>query len=237
MITFLHTSVFIALNANEEKAIARFEMLMEKSLWTSDAVLMGTTDLIHHYLQKMETAKTKPEVDEIDDRVIGLWRHVIEKYPNDSRGYWYLSGYYQQLHLPEKELYYLQLATGARTNILFNAIDRLGQTYLERMLPDSAIAMWKRSMTLFPNQPVAYMDIGIAYRMKQDFITAVSYLEKSRTLDSTNVDVYLNLGFVYQALKNYPLAVYHWRRFIQLAPNDKNVPYIKTELEKLRSLL
>lgn len=72
----------------------------------------------------------------------------------------------------------------------------------------------------FPDRAVSYLNLGAVYQRKGDFVTAMTYYEKARALDSANPVVKINIGSLYQAQGNCLKAIEVYNEVISVCPQD-----------------
>ena len=62
--------------------------------------------------------------------------------------------------------------------------------------------------------------LGADSYFKQDFQKALMYYLQALALDVNNSVAYYNLGLTYDAMREYELAVAHYKKAIAINPND-----------------
>ena len=67
---------------------------------------------------------------------------------------------------------------------------------------NKAILYLTKSTTINPGGKDAFLDLGVAYRFKQDYTKSADALQKALEIDPTDQSAYINLGVTYQNLGN-----------------------------------
>lgn len=114
-----------------------------------------------------------------------------------------------------------------------------GNQYLSNHQYSEAILEYKAALKLNPYYKEAYLNLGIAYQLKQLFKDAISQYEKAIKLDKNYVDAYINLGLCYEKQDLLSKAKINFEKAIELDPvnaeahfNLANVFYRKKEIKK-----
>lgn len=102
--------------------------------------------------------------------------------------------------------------------------------------PSAAIASYQRAIREAHGfQPEAYTGLGIALDDKGRYDEAASAFSKALAqLSDTEPIVYQLLGAVYEKQEKYKEAVAAYEKYLQLAPDGKLAPAIRSIIEQLR---
>jgi protein O-GlcNAc transferase len=82
------------------------------------------------------------------------------------------------------------------TNV--NALNYLGVLCLQKKNYLLAIQHFEKAVSLGPNNPIVYFNLGNALRSKGNYGDAIACYQKAVQLDPNMADAYNNLGLVYQ---------------------------------------
>ncbi len=98
-----------------------------------------------------------------------------------------------------------------------------GRAYLvlankERKYFKQAFSRLKKAISLDPNYPIFYNDIGIAYLNSGEYKIAGQNFFKAKELVPGFFDPYLNLGVLYYRMKNLPLAIKNAKAALNIEP-------------------
>ncbi len=100
----------------------------------------------------------------------------------------------------------------------------------------AAIAAYRRALREARGvQPEAYTGLGIALEEKGRYAEAAdAYTKAIAQLADTEPILYELLGRTYERLENYKAAVAAYEKYLQLAPDGKLAPAIRSIIEQLR---
>jgi len=74
----------------------------------------------------------------------------------------------------------------------------------------------------------AYYNMGCVYRAIKDMQRAEEYFLKALSINDQDAAVHFNLGILYDDDLGRPeKARYHYEQYLELAPNDRDVPLVK----------
>jgi tetratricopeptide (TPR) repeat protein len=103
----------------------------------------------------------------------------------------------------------------------------------KQKFPDSkkAIEYLSQAIRLDPNDALAYINRGIAYRNLKQYQQAINDYDQATRLDPSDADAYYNRGITYSHLKQYQHAIKDYDQAIQFDPgnakayNNRGVAY------------
>ncbi|MDR2906890.1 MAG: tetratricopeptide repeat protein [Bacteroidales bacterium] len=82
----------------------------------------------------------------------------------------------------------------------------------------------QQALEQFPEQPLVYYMLGIAYNLKADYDMAMQYLEQAIPLAQTNrrllTQLYSDLGDIYHQLKNPEKSDLNYRKALEIEPEN-----------------
>lgn len=109
----------------------------------------------------------------------------------------------------------------------------LGVSYGALEQPDQAAEAYRQVLELQPNHISARFNLALIEYQRGDYRAAVRTLETILGKDSSHAKSHFLLGVVYaERLENMGRAKQHYRRFLQLAPNDRNAPAVRSWLQR-----
>lgn len=95
---------------------------------------------------------------------------------------------------------------------------------------DRAIAEFTKSITLEPNNAVAYGMRGSLYADNKEFVSAIADFNMVIALAPDDSDGYVARGLAYAGKNEFDLAIADFRRALEINPSDQNT---KELLKKL----
>lgn len=120
------------------------------------------------------------------------------------------------------------LAKKAGESAQIAAYNELGNNYKQKGLYDDAISSYKKALQIDPKDAGSHYNLGFAYVKKGLYNEAVLETESALKLDPKLADAHRNLGLIYYLyLKDSKKAVYHFKKLLQLAPNQLDAENIK----------
>ena len=94
-----------------------------------------------------------------------------------------------------------------------------GVKHYNDKLYDKAIASFRESAAVYPNNAMVYYNLGKIYQMQGDNNLAKSYYEDAIKYDSNDSASLISIGMIYFAEKNYPKALEYYNKTLKVAPN------------------
>lgn len=120
------------------------------------------------------------------------------------------------------------LAKKAGKSAQIAAYNELGNKYKQKGLYDDAISYYKKALEIDTKDAGSHYNLGSAYVKKGLYNEAVLETESALKLDPKLADAHRNLGLIYYLyLKDSKKAVYHFKKLLQLAPNQPDAENIK----------
>lgn len=145
------------------------------------------------------------------------------------------AGNYEEALTNYKSLYTQAMALGMKKTVIARTLLGIGGTYLTLHKPDSALYYsqkgYKISKAIDDNVGMSYFDVdfGIAYYLKDDYETSLSYLQKAQTFMETVgnekrlPEVFFYIGVCHYRLKNYENAISYLKDVILVASQSEKV--------------
>ena len=89
-------------------------------------------------------------------------------------------------------------------------------------------------MTLQPDNPKPYYNLGIVYSKRGKSKEAFDYFEKTLKLDPRHGSACYQAALAAVRLVDYPTAIKYFEAFLELEPDAPEVPQIKSMIEELK---
>lgn len=133
-----------------------------------------------------------------------------------------------------KETYDAFLRKYPRAASIYRAYGRL---MLQNKDYESAFTAFDTAVRLNPNDPDSLLNLGTLYiDIKKDPRAAVVLLERSCELSEAEPITHLNLGIIFNDILKDPKKAYpHFKRFLELDPENEEVPKIIAVVKKMEA--
>ncbi|MEK6680463.1 MAG: tetratricopeptide repeat protein, partial [Nitrospirota bacterium] len=121
-----------------------------------------------------------------------------------------------------------------RKNVQVAAYNELGNKYKAKDMYDDAIASYKKALEINPKDAGSLYNLGLVYVKKGMYREASEATEGAISLDPKLTDAHRNLGLIYYLyLKDNKKAIYHFKKLLQIAPNQPDAESIKKIMKEL----
>lgn len=118
------------------------------------------------------------------------------------------------------------------------ALIALGNIYYDGQKFEEALVYYKRALEIDPKISAVWTDMGTMYHQLGKVDSSIICYQKAIDFDSKNKSAWFNLGLVYAFdKKEEKKALWAWKRFLELSPDDPHVQMIKDEIAKLEKKL
>ncbi|MFZ4548006.1 MAG: hypothetical protein ACOYN4_11255 [Bacteroidales bacterium] len=152
-----------------------------------------------------------------------LWTDVINKYPNkDARPYGCRGLYYQTKNETDKALSDMNISLELDKSDLELTIMR-GNIYFEKGMDEQAYQDYIHVVKQNTEDPLAFGNLGAIYVRKNQFDSAIIYLNKALELDSSIAIAYANRAVAFGGLGNTIESIGDFKNYLKLKPNDEKV--------------
>jgi len=152
-----------------------------------------------------------------------LWTDVIKKYPNkDARPYGCRGLYYQTKNENDKALADMNISLELDKNDFELTIMR-GNIFFGKGLDEQAYRDYINVVKQKTENPLAFGNLGAIYVRRNQFDSAIFYLNKSLQLDSNLVIAYANRAVAYSGLGKTVESIEDFKSYLKLKPNDEKV--------------
>ena len=99
--------------------------------------------------------------------------------------------------------------------------------------PEAGLRLLRRSVELDPIEPTARMNLGVLLCQAGRFTEGIPILERLVEEDPGNAELHGNLGSAFLSAGRADRAAFHFRRFLELAPDHASAPEIGRLLQQL----
>jgi tetratricopeptide (TPR) repeat protein len=99
----------------------------------------------------------------------------------------------------------------------------LGNLYLAKNEPDTAINNYTKAMEMEPNNYESWFGLGMCYKNKKNYDKAIEYYEKAISLNPACYPAFINLGNIYKLKNDLYKAIEHYKKAILFNQNDYDV--------------
>jgi tetratricopeptide (TPR) repeat protein len=152
-----------------------------------------------------------------------LTKLTILYYPSEAKGYDMLGAIYLKEGKNKDALEILKKALKFKAGDYNNWVEVLNLEYSLQQY-DSLIVDTDRALELFPNQAVIWYYGGMGHYVKKEYTKSVKYLDQSKKLASTQVEVKIlalcMMGDAYNELKNHPKSDESYEEVLKLDRNN-----------------
>lgn len=114
------------------------------------------------------------------------------------------------------------------------ALITLGNLYYDASKFEEAVVYYQRALKLDPKNPDVWTDMGTMYRQLGNIDSSLICYQKAVQFNPQHKSGWFNLGIVYLFdKKDDKKAVWAWKKFVELSPDDPHVEAIKEEIKKI----
>lgn len=146
------------------------------------------------------------------------WRNLFDLYRSDIR------------HLGNSAKANIDYA-GFLMNSVYTDENFLRHGSVNQFKLDRIVTHFRKSLELYPDNYKTLNDLGTVYLfIAKDFDSAVYFLNKAISLDSTLQPAWVNLGMAYKENKDYERAISCYQKVLQLNPNQIKAVFAMADL-------
>ena len=192
------------------------------------------------------------------DEAIPLYEKAVQLSPKEAAYVFALGSVYQAKNdLTTATKYYEQAVTldpknpdfkkyllGAKDSQAGPIVDQASQKYQAGDFP-GAIELYRKALTIVPNDPAIHVDLASALQASDDFTAARAEYQKGLDLDPKNLDLLYFLGALDEHFGYGQQALGRYRDYMTRSPKGKFIEYAKarvtvlaknpTDLQKLQT--
>lgn len=121
-----------------------------------------------------------------------------------------------------------------------SAYSALGAFYNKRARPTEAELILRKTLRISPASPDnyrVYKNLAESQLILQEYKTAFEYLEKARALDPDYADTEKCFALYYEARGFFQESIPHWRRYLTLETDSREVIKAQNHLDSLRRIV
>ena len=149
--------------------------------------------------------------------------------------------------------------TACINNLAIQELNQMGKNYLDKGDYNNAISRFQSSVDLDENVFESRYDLGVAYIKKEDYKNAIEQLKSAIKLNPASPDAHYSLAValeeyglqfqenpieeenkkeytkdeIKELLENVEEAIKMYEKYIELAPNAKDIEAVKVHIEDL----
>jgi hypothetical protein len=220
LVSLIHTISWIGITSNEDRGIARFQVLADSTMW-------GKRTLIAAY-----------EESAIYFRDRGNYQRSLENYsrfldlePGNPRIMMAIATDYNLMGDKLDEEKYMELAVNSGLKDV-KILRHVAGTYTKRGEFERSIELCKRILGLDSSAIDIWNSVGGYYRDEEhDYTTALPYFLHALRIDPTSALTYLNAGLCYQSMKKPLEARLCLERSLRLDPQGPYAEFTRKALQ------
>lgn len=148
-----------------------------------------------------------------------LWQDVVNKFPQNARGYLMLGIEYARDKDFEKAISYHEKAIALDPSFA-NIYYSLGKVYHQKGDGKKALEYFKKTAELYPEFTDTYFNMALVYEDMGDISKAQEYYEKVLKVDPDNSSATNNLGILYANRDDASKATEYYFKALALNPNN-----------------
>jgi tetratricopeptide (TPR) repeat protein len=109
----------------------------------------------------------------------------------------------------------------------FDALNLLGAITAQSQRADEAVRIFARAVSVQPNNPATYKDLGLALKELKRHDEAITCYDRAIAIHADNADAYHNRGLALQELKRLDEALASYDSVIAIEPNHTVAHYCR----------
>jgi tetratricopeptide (TPR) repeat protein len=161
------------------------------------------------------------------DEAIAEFKQALQTDPGFKFGYINLGLAYKRQGLLDEAIEQYQKALEIDPND-FNAHLNLGNAYGDEGQLDEAIEQYQAALRTSPSSEKAHNNLGLVYYRKKMFDRSLAEFKETLRINPNYADAHKNLGIIYYYhIKDMNSALQHFRRSLELKPNQKGAEELK----------
>jgi tetratricopeptide (TPR) repeat protein len=197
--------------------------------------LTASADSAELVFQQAENARERAGNAEERQKAAAFYRRTLQLRPRYAEAHVGLARVLSDLGEYDGALEQIELARAAR-RVYPEASAVEGRIYRAQSDEENAVAAFERAIKEARGyQPEAHTGLALLYEDKGQYEEAATAFETALAqLYDTEPLLYQLLGEVYEKLERYRDAVRVYEKYLQIAPNGKLAPAIRSVLDQLR---
>ncbi|MCK4271367.1 tetratricopeptide repeat protein [bacterium] len=207
VVALVHTIPWILVNADADKAIKRFKLLI------------STKSLRSQSYAHEELAIYYRDVGLLDE-AIEEYRRALAVSPDNVRLHLSLGLTCWEKKMYDEAIQQYQKAVAILPNLARARFD-LGSLYVHKKMYHEAIQQYEQVIAIDPKFDLAHYNLGILYQERKLFDQAIQEFKKAIAIKPNDADFHFILGCAYEQQGRWPEAKAEWRRTLELNPNHQ----------------
>lgn len=206
-VALVHSVPWILVNADVDKGIRRFKLLLETK--TVRSQWYAYEDLAIYYRDR------------------GMWDEAIEEYkkairvsPSNARLRSNLGSAYRIRKIYDEAIQQYKKAIAIDPEYSM-AHYYLGHVYMDKKMYDEAIQQFKAVIAIDPKNLAAHLWLGLLYQEKNLYDQAIQKFKEALILNPDFADAHFALGCIYAQQRRWLEAKSEWEKTLELNPYDQ----------------
>lgn len=214
----LHTSSWLLVNADEQKAINRMSLLNNKKLLGRIPQLNYYETLGSFYYWKSDYVKAKEYFEKYiliesgNPRILGNMAAIYMKLRDNENTF--------------RILKKAALANSPNPGVYIN----LGVEYSRRGDTSNALKCYLKAIEMDSTRSKAYANMASLFMNQKKYELARENYLKALNLGLNDPIIYRELGYVSYYLKEYQFAVQYFEHYLKFKPDDENAKFMRDNL-------
>jgi Tfp pilus assembly protein PilF len=205
LVAGLQTATWIGVNANEEKALARFTLLPDDRLWPRHAFMNAYEELGIFYRNRHDV-----------DRAVMYFEKFLDVDSTSSRMWVNLGGVHRLRGKNDEAIASFERAVRYNSS-LWPIYIQLGALYGSKGEFDIGLKRMQTALLLNPNSASAHNNIGVLLmRSRGAFAEALVHFRRAMELDPTDASIFYNTALCYQNLGDSDRARHYFGEYERL---------------------
>jgi len=117
------------------------------------------------------------------------------------------------------------------------ALSGLGEIYMKKGDLDKAVEFFKQAVEISPEDEATAYNVGNILFSHQQVDEAIKYFELATRIKPTWPNPYVKLGYAYVNKGEYKKAIENFNKFIELDPQNPEVPQVKNIIAAIEKLI
>ena len=220
VITGLHSTAYIIVNATETTSLSRYTYLPDSRLWGNGALAYAYEDLWTYYRNHNDNERGSVFAEKClaaDSTNSRRWANGAQIFVNTGNAVRGIHAYEKAIQLGNEDAW-----------VYVN----LGSEYVKVGRLDEAAALFQKALERDPNASMAAYNLGTllgGYRQRRE--EALPYLLRAVETDSTYAPAWKNTAACLFEMGRHKEMIPYFEKFLELAPHDSTAPSVRTLLQ------
>jgi len=227
------------INVRQLKRNPPIEIVMK--MLTGAAAFLSDDETMDMFSQAEELIKEEKYAEALD-----IYLAILEKHPDIYQSHLNIGHcYLKQGDLDKAEEEFVLVLKKIKEKhgdlqidkaTALGALSSLGTLYLQKEDFQKAQEYFSQSLELSPEDSAAAYNVGEIFFSNQKLDEAIKYFELASQIDKSWPAPYLKLGYVYLNKAEYDKSIENFNTFIQLDPDNPEVPNVIKMIEAIEKL-